>query len=221
VFAVIRLVRMSSLALVAGLLAITAASASAESRHHSSKTDLSVQRSLRSGAAKVRVIITVENPAERQSVRQALESHGDTIKSEHPFVGALAAEVHASDVAQLANYPGVQFVSADATVSAGAADYSSTSSTSGSTWPGDTTSQTSTANNLRATLGLAPVASTGPTGRGIGVALIDSGISPNLDFGFRITGFYYFTKGGVPAAAYDDYGHGTHVAGLIGSNGLL
>src|SRR5205085_142935 len=61
-----------------------------------------------------------------------------------------------------------------------------------------------------------------PTGAtGITVAIIDSGIQDNGDFTGRITGFWDFTKGGVSAKPYDDYGHGTHIAGLIGSNGKL
>ena len=75
---------------------------------------------------------------------------------------------------------------------------------------------------LRETLGLATVADArAPRGASIGVAIIDSGIAPNADFAGRITAFYDFTNGsgGVAVAPYDDYGHGTHVAGLIGSSG--
>jgi serine protease AprX len=70
---------------------------------------------------------------------------------------------------------------------------------------------------LRDTLGLNNV---GVTGRGVTVALIDSGISPVLDLGGRIKAFYDFTRGGIATAPYDDNGHGTHVAGLIGGSGL-
>jgi serine protease AprX len=52
----------------------------------------------------------------------------------------------------------------------------------------------------------------------VGVAVIDSGIEPGIDFGNRITAFYDFTNGDIRVAAPSDaYGHGTHVAGLIGS----
>ena len=52
----------------------------------------------------------------------------------------------------------------------------------------------------------------------IGVAVIDSGIEPGTDFDNRITAFYDFTVGDIRAVApHDEYGHGTHVAGLIGS----
>ena len=72
------------------------------------------------------------------------------------------------------------------------------------------------ASTLRETLGLpARPSVTTPTGAGITVALIDSGIDPS-GFSRRITAFYDFTRGGIPVAAFDDYGHGTHIAGLIG-----
>src|SRR5206468_12006529 len=52
----------------------------------------------------------------------------------------------------------------------------------------------------------------------LGIAIIDSGIEPGPDFGDRITAFYDFTQGDVRAAApSDEYGHGTHVAGLAAS----
>ena len=49
----------------------------------------------------------------------------------------------------------------------------------------------------------------------VGIAVIDSGIAPGIDFGARISAFYDFTHGDIRATpASDDYGHGSHVAGL-------
>ncbi|HEX6974588.1 MAG TPA: S8 family peptidase [Vicinamibacterales bacterium] len=56
------------------------------------------------------------------------------------------------------------------------------------------------------------------TGGGIGVAVIDSGIESGPDFDSRIVAFYDFIGGRVRKTTPSDaYGHGTHVAGLIGS----
>ena len=71
---------------------------------------------------------------------------------------------------------------------------------------------------LRAVMGLSP---SKPAAAGIGIAIVDSGIAPSDDFLGRITAFYDFTQGGIATAPVDPYGHGTHIAGIIGSSGII
>jgi serine protease AprX len=55
------------------------------------------------------------------------------------------------------------------------------------------------------------------TGKGIGVAVIDSGIASHPDFGNRLTVNMNFA--GTATSPDDQFGHGTIVAGIIGGNG--
>ena len=55
------------------------------------------------------------------------------------------------------------------------------------------------------------------TGKGIGVALLDTGIYPHMDFGDRIYAFADFIS--YRKLPYDDNGHGTCVAGILGGSG--
>jgi serine protease AprX len=62
--------------------------------------------------------------------------------------------------------------------------------------------------------------SVGLTGRGIGIAVVDTGIYPHKDLVLsrnRIIGFKDFVN--EVEYPYDDNGHGTHVAGIIAGNG--
>ncbi len=60
-------------------------------------------------------------------------------------------------------------------------------------------------------------ASNGLTGHGVGVAILDTGIYPHIDFDDRITAFYDVLR--RRASVYDDNGHGTHISAIIGGTG--
>lgn len=130
-----------------------------------------------------------------------MKSKGGILETEHPSLDAFTMRVLPSQFDAMAADPAIKTVSSNSSVSAFAAP------NSGPSGP----------NVLRETLGLTAAS---PTGKGIGVAIIDSGIVPSADFDGKILGFYDFVKaGGALTMAYDDYGHGTHIAGLVGSNG--
>ena len=148
-----------------------------------------------------RVIIRFKQDA-IDDVLKLLKGNKGTILARHHWINGITVKVNAKILQVLAECPWIESISYDSPLGV-TQDWSWTDGG---------------ANQLRATLGLR---STSPQGGSVGVAIIDSGIAPSPEFDNRIAAFYDFTRGGVPAAPIDDFGHGTHVAGLIGGNGSL
>ena len=112
-----------------------------------------------------------------------------------PLLKAQVAEVPDKALETLAGVPGVRAISVDRAVQG---VMERTGAATGASW-------------VRDTLGF--------DGTGIGVAVLDSGAAPahfDLQDG-RIAHFADFVN--FQPNAYDDYGHGTHVAGIIAGSG--
>jgi serine protease AprX len=110
-------------------------------------------------------------------------------------VGAQVADVPDSVLEALSRLPGVSGVSLDRRVHGTL----------------ERTGATIGASFVRETLGF--------DGTGVGIALVDSGVASwHDDLGSsRVARFVDFV--GFQPTAYDDYGHGTHVAGILAGNG--
>jgi serine protease AprX len=189
-------VAVVTLAVTLGVIAL-GAHVSATSTTPVSKLDGILKRGV---TGNVRVIIRT-NGTGMAAVRARLKAK---LLKEHAMISAITAMVGASDLASFEGDSNILSVSLDMAVVGVASTVSgaSTAAAGASTLPPTT---------LLAGLGLP---SGKLTGKGVGVAVIDSGLAPNGDFGSYA--FYDFTS---PASvnAYDDFGHGTHVSGLIAS----
>lgn len=68
--------------------------------------------------------------------------------------------------------------------------------------------------------GLEELHAKGVTGKGVTVAVVDSGIAPHEDFGDRVVAFRDFSTGRTTKKnPIDPGGHGTHVSGIIAGSG--
>ena len=147
------------------------------------------------------VIVTVKAGA-KAGVRKRLEAQGQRVAKDHGIINALTARVDRRGLDALINDPDVSYISTDADM---------TALGGGSSEPVVSTLQKELA------LGNWFAGST------LTIAVIDSGIAATPDFSGRIVGTFDFSNGqsGLPRTPIDEYGHGTHVAGLAGSSGAI
>ncbi len=140
----------------------------------------------------ISVIILAQNK-NREKLREKLIENGCVIKYDLEMMNAFAVDAVAKNIAELAKDENILYIAND--------------------------------HDAATCLDIARPAigtdKTKYTGKGIGVAVIDTGVYPHDDLTLssnRIVEFVDFVQG--KKKTYDDNGHGTHVAGIVASDGV-
>jgi serine protease AprX len=179
------------------LVACSAASGSDQKVARPSKAQLT--RALTSLAASARPDDRLRVIVEGRRAAAAATAYG-RVRGRLPFGGGVAATVRAADLRRLAAEPGVSLVARDAPVRLEGMGSISAASLA-TIYPG----RDSASNPWSA----------GVTGHGVGIAVIDSGVTPSADFGTRLT---QVRLDGQSGSLDDTVGHGTLVAGVAAGN---
>ena len=145
------------------------------------------------------VIVQAANGLVR-SAKAALLAAGGTVVTDLPLVDGFSARVPGPGVSALAADPSVRAVTKNRVGSFEEYSYD----------------ETTTASSFARTSGAGQAWSKGLLGQGVGVAVIDTGISPMPDFAGRLIHGPDLSGEG---STIDNYGHGTVMAGVIGGSG--
>src|SRR3954452_18997070 len=158
--------------------------------------------------AAAHVIVQFDSDVSRATAEGLVREAGGDPGAVMPIINALSARLTAAQAKALAGSPGVRAVSMNAKVKPQAIS----------------TSALATAYDLSVGAERA-WNSAGLTGKGVGVAVIDSGIAGDLP-DFRTSSTNAASRVVATAVtnpnattAGDPYGHGTHVAGIVAGNG--
>ena len=143
------------------------------------------------------VVVQYNQPPSLLDLQGLLNLAGSILGSV-PIVNGVVAQLPLSQILSLSNQANVKYISLDRTL-------------------------TPTLSNAAPAVNAFAAWQSGYTGAGIGVALIDSGVAahPDLKGGFLGGSRVVWNQSFVPGngSAVDQYGHGTHIAGLIAGNG--
>ena len=155
-----------------------------------------VSAELNSGSSKdLPVIISLKDKGDKR-VNGMVFNMASRIKHHLPLVDGIACDLNLESINRLSRHPSVEYICFDSKVFA-------------------------LVDIARNTIGATIPQNQGYTGEGVTVAVIDTGVAPHNDLVTpenRIVGFKDFVNN--KTEPYDDNGHGTHVAGIIASNGI-
>jgi len=159
-----------------------------------------VDPSLATATGDTEVIVQAVN-GRTADAAAAITAAGGTITNELPIVEGYAVTIPADQVQRLAESPAVRAISDDAPVTFEEYSYD----------------ETTTASNFSKSAGATAAWAKGLLGQGVGVAIIDTGVSQMNDFEGRLVHGPDLSGEGT---LVDSYGHGTVMAGLVGGSGV-
>jgi serine protease AprX len=174
------------------LVAASAAAASGTTHARDARLDAALRRRAHAPDGHSRIILTVEPGVAAASLIRTVDG---VVGRRLALLGGQVADVRDETLDTLAAMPGVRSVSLDRPIEG---TLERTGATIGSGW-------------VHEALGV--------DGTGVGVAIVDSGVTAfHDDLGAgRVVRFADFVN--FQPQPYDDYGHGTHVAGIIAGSG--
>ncbi|HEV2890827.1 MAG TPA: S8 family serine peptidase [Frankiaceae bacterium] len=154
----------------------------------------------RPGTGTGQKVIVQARAGSEAAVAEAIRALGGSVDARLGLVNGFAARVPASAVASLRAHPGVRAVTENSAV----------------TFASNVYEDYSIASSYARASGAGSAWSAGNLGEGVGIAVIDTGISPMKDFQGRLV--YGPDLSGEGSLA-DSYGHGTVMAGIVGGSG--
>jgi serine protease AprX len=158
-------------------------------------------------------VIVRDQPGDGAAADQEIAALGGHVQQHIGLINAVVADVPASAVAQLEASAAVVQVTLNAPVQLLGSSYGLPSN------PYDPATDVNSMYNIEQMDGANAYWNAGYTGQGVGVALIDSGVSPVNGLktpGKVVNGPDLSFESQVPSLQYlDTFGHGTHMAGII------
>lgn len=158
----------------------------------------------RDGRAQALEVIVRETTPQSGDAETLVGQLGGTLTHQLPILGGFSAQLPAGSLAELLASPAVAHVWEDGRIRMSGLDLDvldlNESTPANTVWKQSIRLPTSY------------------TGKGVGVAVLDTGVSRLADLGKRVLVRVDFTP---DHDGYDRYGHGTHMAGLIAGDGSL
>ena len=145
-------------------------------------------------------VVVMAAEGARKSAEEAVRLAGGTVRESLPLVGGFGATLSAESAAELVGSESIVSVTLDRVGTFEEFSYDSAT----------------LASNFVRTTGASAAWAQGNTGRGVGVAVIDTGIANHNDFAGRLVHGPDLSGEG---RTIDSYGHGTVMAGIIGGTG--
>ena len=172
-------------------------------------------------ASEVTETVVVTGLRDLARVEAVVEDVGGSVTAELGVVDGLVARVPTGGIHVLRRHPDVTALAVDRQLALLSTDAEATADGETPVDPVDETVAVATEGSVQDVIGATGTAADSLDGRGVDVALIDSGVAPVKGLSRLTHGPDLSAEAGVDGFEHlDGFGHGTHMAGIIAGSGV-